>query len=129
MCKSDSMDQSLIGFAALKLFAMSPDQNKLSLKTHYGSTQFVVPPPTLVSAPRVALNCGLQTTSVPPKLPVTTSPGSNAPNERSSKITPATPLLVMVLPPKSKCPSESFWSRTPSLELLVIVQGAQRTVE
>ena len=67
----------------------------LHLRTFpHGSTQFVVPP-MLVSAPRVELNCGLQTTSVPPRLPVTTSPGSKEPNEISDKVTPAPPLPVM----------------------------------
>jgi hypothetical protein len=44
------------------------------LPTPPGSTQFVVPPPMSVSAPLVAENWGLHSTSVPPRFPVTVAP-------------------------------------------------------
>ena len=49
-------------------------------RSYYGSTQLVVPP--MPPVPRVAANCGLQTTSVLPPLPLTVV-SAKSPIERS----------------------------------------------
>src|SRR5580704_15394385 len=88
----------------------------------YGSTQLVTPPPMLVSAPLVAENCGLHSTSVPLALPVTLSPAEKNPKDKSPTATPAPALAVTVVGPEyaSNRASEPCRSSTPSALLPLI---------